>query len=472
MPNDLRASLIKYLITFITTIPERFLVPAAQLRQMPTTKQQNPVPTGDMINKAINLLRSLLSPEYWGDLDIDLYQKVTEPILVGDKGDKVEDKITYMVNTLQVVRVLIAAKPNEWIAARLPAIQKLLEKPLKSDNPEIQDCLHGLEDDMDVLHKLPPPVRRVLEAIPDEQPDEEDAMDTEGTPSEFGSYLSAIATETLSASNYVSSLNILWTLSKIKPAEIDAHIPAVMKAFSTKLAKEHVAASTQNGAQLTNGTKPAEGAPTTDQQEFEIGVDLILKTIELISVRMSHLGDQRRPFLSVLAQIVERSQNIELCSKILGMAESWIFHSTESWPTLKEKTAVLHKMLLFESRSDQTMLKKFLDLVIRIYEDSKITRTELTVRLEHAFLIGARAQDVEMRNRFMQIFDKSLTRLASSRLSYVLTCQNWDTLADSFWLAQASHLVLGCVDMTTTARLHSEDSVSYTHLTLPTICSV
>jgi transformation/transcription domain-associated protein len=36
--------------------------------------------------------------------------------------------------------------------------------------------------------------------------------------------------------------------------------------------------------------------------------------------------------------------------------------------------------------------------VIRIYEDSKITRTELTVRLEHAFLIGARAQDVEMRN--------------------------------------------------------------------------
>ncbi|KAJ6097184.1 hypothetical protein N7499_001558 [Penicillium canescens] len=458
VPADLRAALIKYLITFITTIPERFSVPAAQIRSMPTSKQQNPVPTGEMINKAIHLLRSLLSPEYWGDLDIDLYQKVTEPILVGEKGDKPEDKITYMVNTLQVLRVLITTKPNEWIAARLPTIQKLLEKPLKSDNPEVQDCLHGLEDDMEIVHKLPPPVRYVLEAIPDEQPDDEDAMDTEGAPSEFATYLSAIATETLSANNYVSSLNTLWTLSKIKPAEIDTHIPAVMKAFSTKLAKDHVAASTQNGAQLQNGAaKPAEGTPTTDQQEFELGVDLILKTIELISVRMSHLGDQRRPFLSVLAQIVERSQNIELCSKILSMAESWIFHSTESWPTLKEKTAVLHKMLLFESRPDQTMLKKFLDLVIRIYEDSKITRTELTVRLEHAFLIGARAQDVEMRNRFMQIFDRSLTRLASSRLSYVLTCQNWDTLADSFWLAQASHLVLGCVDMNTTARLHHED---------------
>ncbi|KAJ6107212.1 hypothetical protein N7523_008535 [Penicillium sp. IBT 18751x] len=462
VPPELRAALVKYLITFITTIPERFQIPAADVRQMSSAKPTPPVPTGEMINKAMNLLRQLLSKEYWGDLDIDLYQKVTEPILSGEKADKPDDKqITVMINTLQVLRVLIATKPDEWITARLSSIQKLLEKPLKSDNPEIQDCLHGLEDELEISPKLPPPVRRVLEAVPDDTPDDEDAMDTESTPSEFATYLSAIATETLSASNYVSSLNTLWTLSKIKPAEIDTHIPAVMKAFSTKLAKEHVAASTnQNGAQASqNGQKPAEAVP--DQQEFELGVDLIYKTIELISVRMSHLGDQRRPFLSVLASIVERSQNVKLCSKVLGMAEEWIFHSTESWPTLKEKTAVLHKMLLFESRPDQTMLKKFLDLVIRIYEDSKITRTELTVRLEHAFLIGTRAQDVEMRNRFMTIFDRSLTRLASSRLSYVLTCQNWDTLSDSFWLAQASHLVLGCIDMNTTARLHPDDFTLY-----------
>lgn len=456
---DLRAALIKYLITFITTNTERFPVPAAEIRL--SAAKQSPPPPVEMITKAVKLLRNLLSPEHWGDLDIDLYQKVTEPILTGEKADKPEEKqVTPMVNAIQVLRVLIAAKPNEWITARLSTIQKLLEKPLKTDNPEIQDCLHGLEDEIDISPKLPPPVRRVLEAIPDDQPDEEDAMDTESSPSEFATYLSAIATETLSVSNYVSSLNTLWTLSKVKPAEIDTHIPAVMKAFSQKLAKEHVAASsTQNGAPLQQGAKPAEGVP--DQQELQIGVDLILKTIELISVRMSHLGDQRRPFLSVLASIVERSQEPKLCGKVLGMAESWIFHSTESWPTLKEKTAVLHKMLLFESRPDPTMLKKFLDLVIRIYEDSKITRTELTVRLEHAFLIGTRAQDVEMRNRFMTIFDRSLTRLASSRLSYVLTCQNWDTLADSFWLAQASHLILGCIDMSTSARLNPSDFTLY-----------
>ncbi|KAB8073752.1 hypothetical protein BDV29DRAFT_133154 [Aspergillus leporis] len=460
VPPDLRAALTKYLITFITTIPERFNVPASRIRDLPSSKTQQLVLTGDMVKKAIFLLRNLLSPEYWGDLDIELYQKVTDPILAGEKADKPDEKhITSMVNALQVVRVLLAAKPDEWITARLPLIQKLFEKPLRSDNPEIQDCLHGVEDEMDISPKLRPPVRRVLDSLPDDQPEEEDAMDVENSPSEFVTYLSAIATETLSANNYVSSLNVLWTLSKNKPAEMDTHIPQVMKVFSQKLAKEHVAASANNQGQVAPGVKPGEGVP--DQQEFEIGVDLIFKTIELISVRMSHLGEQRRPFLSVLAQLVERSQNVKLCSKVLGMVETWIFHSNESWPTLKEKTAVLHKMLLFESRQDQTMLKKFLDLVIRIYEDSKITRTELTVRLEHAFLIGTRAQDVEMRNRFMTIFDRSLTRLASSRLSYVLTYQNWDTLADSFWLSQASHLVLGCVDMNAPAKLHADDYTLY-----------
>ncbi|EAA58803.1 hypothetical protein AN8000.2 [Aspergillus nidulans FGSC A4] len=457
VPPDLRAALTKYLITFITTSSDRFQVPAARFRELPSSKQQGPVHTSEMQKKAVGLLRNLMSPAYWGDLNIELYQKVIEPILTQDRGDRpIEKYVTPIVNALQVIRIILASKPDDWVAARVPAIQKLFEKPLRSDNPEVQDSLHGLETDMDVEPKLPPPVQRVLCALPDDQPDDEDAMDVENSPSEFVAYLSAIATETLSANNYISSLNILWSLSKSRPAEMDAHIPQVMKVFSQKLAKEHVLGAATNNGQ--NGAKP-EGAP--DPQEYEIGIDLIFKSIELVSARMSHLGEQRRPFLSVLAQLVERSQNESLCTKVLDMVETWIFKSTESWPTLKEKTAVLHKMLLFEHRQSPEMLHKFLDLVIRIYEDSKITRTELTVRLEHAFLIGTRAKDVEMRNRFMTIFDRSLTRLASSRLSYVLTCQNWDTLSDSFWLAQASHLILGCVDMTAPARLHPDDFTMY-----------
>ncbi|EER41047.1 histone acetylase complex subunit Paf400 [Histoplasma capsulatum H143] len=466
VPLDLRTALVKYLVTFICGLPERYRVPAARFREKSNSRPAFPIIHGEMIKKAMQLLTGLLSPDYWGDLDIDLYQKVTEPILSGDKADKPDEKhTTNMINALQVIRILLASKPNEWVVNRSTLLQKLFEKPLRSDNPEIQDCLHGVNDETDAA-PLPPPVKHVLDAMPaDDHPEDEDAMDVDTSPSEFVTYLSAIATEALSASNYIAAINILWTLSKCKPAEIDQHVLHIMKIFSLKLAKDHVSAyansgnnNSSNAAGNTANIRSGEQQhPSPDDAEFEIGVDLISKTIDLLAARMSNLGEQRRPFLSVLAQLVERSQDIRLCTKILRMAESWIFNSTESWPTLKEKTAVLHKMLLFESRPDQTPLKQFLELVIRIYEDHKITRTELTVRLEHAFLIGTRAQDVEMRNRFMSIFDRSLTRSANTRLSYVLTSQNWDTLADSFWLTQASQLVIGSIDMSTPARLHPED---------------
>ncbi|KAH0547803.1 hypothetical protein FGG08_000060 [Glutinoglossum americanum] len=472
VPESLKIAVIGYLVRFITSLPERY-------GGIPTTPPQTPQPV-KMCKKSLQLLYDLLTPEYWGDLDkVDLFTKVTESLLTGEvkmsqqsvnqQNDKPDEKyVTSVVNTLQVLRIIINMKPDEWIIANLPQLQKLLEKPLRSELPEIQDCLHNASEEQDDGRKLKPFVKRILDAVPEEAPEEEDA-DVEAPTSEFVTFLSAVATETLSAGNHISSINILWTLAQRRPSEMDSHIPLVMKALSQKLARDHVAAySIVSGQpavpQTAKTAEPAPGIP--DQRELEIQTDLILKTIDLIALRMSVLGDQRRPFLSVLASLVEKSQSTTLCTKILDMVESWVFKSTEPFPTLKEKTAVLHKMLLFEARPDQTLLTKFLELVIRIYEDPQITRTELTVRLEHAFLVGTRAQDVEMRNRFMAIFDRSITRTASARLNYVLTSQNWDTLADSFWLSQASQLIFGSVEMNSLAQLDSEDFKTFPASTL------
>ena len=73
-------------------------------------------------------------------------------------------------------------------------------------------------------------------------------------------------------------------------------------------------------------------------------------------------------------------------------------------------------MLVFEKWPKPDLLERFLELVLKIYEDRAITRTELTVRLEHAFLIGTRAKDVKMRRRFMTIFNDALSESANKRL--------------------------------------------------------
>lgn len=457
IPTPLRTMLIKYLSHFISVLPERYPVPSVKLRDLHSTTPTISLPPNEMCKKAIGLFHDLISPEHWSDLDVDLFPKISESILCSDKLDKGDDKTaTSVINTLQIIRVVLSMKSDEWIVAQLPQIQRLLEKPSRLDNPEIQDCMHTSDKHLDGGRSIRPMFQRIIEALPEETR-EEDEMEVDTPAKDFINFISGVATTTLSDGNLVAAISIYETMVRVRSKEIETHIPALMRSLQHKLSKDQLAQHAIPPG-MPPGMRPGEGQSSVlDEREMEMSTQLTLKSIWIISSRMATLGDQRRPFLSVLASLVERSQNTKLCERILEMVETWIFDSTDPWPTLKEKTAVLHKMLLFEARPDPTLLHKFLDLVIRIYEDSKITRTELTVRLEHAFLVGTRAQDVEMRNRFMAIFDRSLTRTASARLIYILTSQNWDTLAETFWLSQAIQLIFGTVDMTTSILLDPED---------------
>ena len=455
--TPLRLMLIKYLTQFISVLPERYPVPSVKLRELPSTSPQTPLPPNEMCKKAIGLFHDLLSCDHWSDLEIDLFPRISEQILCTEKTDKGDEKTaTSIINTLQIIRVVLDKKTNEWILMQLPQIQKLLEKPIKMENAEIQDCLHTSDKGLDGDREIKPMIQRILEALPEETREEDD-MEIDTPAKDFLNFISGAASASMAEGNLVAAIHIYETIARVRSKEIDVHIPHIMRALQQKLQKDQIAQQLVPPA-IQAGMRAGEGqAGTLDEKEMELSTHLILKSIWIISSRMATLGDQRRPFLSVLASLVERSLNTKLCERILQMVETWVFDSNDPWPTLKEKTAVLHKMLLFEQRSDPTLLHKFLDLVIRIYEDPKITRTELTVRLEHAFLIGTRAQDVDMRNRFMTIFNRSLTGTASARLIYVLTSQNWDMLAESFWLSQAIQLIFGATDMSTPIQLCSED---------------
>ncbi|KAL9103081.1 MAG: hypothetical protein Q9163_001848 [Psora crenata] len=459
IPVPLRTMLIKYLTQFIGVIPERYPTPAFDLRELNCSMPTIQLPPCEMAEKALGLLHDLLTPDMWSDLDVDLFPRLSESVLVSERTDKAEEKtITGIVNVLQILRIVLNIKPDKWVVAQLPLIQKLLDKVIKSDHAEVQDCLHACDEGLGGGRKIRALLPRVIEALPQESR-EEDGMEVDTPDITFMNFVFSAATSTMENNNLVASINLYSTLSQERPNKMEPHIVNIMRALQVKLAKDQVTQVNMPGGQpLPPNARNADGSPLgLDERELELSTRLTLKTIDILCSRMSELGEQRRPFLSVLAQLVERSPNVKLCEKILELVKSWVFDSTHAFPTLKEKNAVLHKMLLFEGRTDNGLLHKFLDLVIRIYEDPKITRTELTVRLEHAFLIGTRAVDVDMRNRFMNIFDRSLTKAASVRLVYVLTSQNWDTLAETFWLSQAIQLIFGAVEMNAPIQLHPED---------------
>ena len=450
-----RLILVKYMVQLIATLPERFPAAPPKAKDAAPTQASPMQPPTETITKCLDLMSKLLSPPYWDDLDIDaMFPKVTEQILCGDhkQEEKVEIWTTRVINTLQILKVFLNARPHEWIVARLPQLQKLLAKPLRSDSIEIQDAIYNADLPEAAIPRLPPLLQRTLAAIPVNLPEDE-LPDADSPTEEFTAFLTNVAGDVINNGSHMAGINILWIMAQRKPEDVDPHIAALLKTLQTKLAKDHLAAQISPQAAIAQGLTPQIPNP----QEVEMTTNLIIKVIEMLSARIGALGEQRRPYLSVLASLVERSQSNTLCEKIVSQVEVWVFNPTEPVPTLKEKTAVLQKMLLFETRQDLTLYTKFMNLVIRIYEDPKILRSELAVRMEHAFLVGLRSPDIEMRTRFMTIFDRALSRSTSNRFFKLISEQQWDVLGESFWLSQIIQLMFGSIDQNSAMRLHPED---------------
>lgn len=214
------------------------------------------------------------------------------------------------------------------------------------------------------------------------------------------------------------------------PNRIDPFITPLVKVVTT-LGKEHSNAS----------------SPTPSHEQH---LRLLRIGLELCENRLASAGEGRRWILSTLCTLVEKSPSNELCRFILDMAAKWVLVDyREAFPTNKEKATLLGKMMVFESRSDENLLKDYLQVILKVYSDPKLARSEYTVRLEQPFLLGCRNRDPTLRCRFMEVFDEAIVRSLNGRLNYIFGIQNWESLAETNWLHQALDLLLGAVDRDT-----------------------
>lgn len=175
----------------------------------------------------------------------------------------------------------------EWIVSNLSYLQKLLEKCIKSDNHDIQEVLQRV-------------LSIILKAIADQKtPEEED--EEEDDVKEFLTLLTTTVTENLGDTSSVpAGVTLFWTLAHYRPSTLDNLLPTIMKTFS-KLCKDHIT-MTHQGSQTSTSKDNAN-------LEFEakMTTKLLEKILKLCASRISNLGDQRRIFLSLLAQLIERS---------------------------------------------------------------------------------------------------------------------------------------------------------------------
>ncbi|ORX90024.1 hypothetical protein K493DRAFT_381622 [Basidiobolus meristosporus CBS 931.73] len=385
--SSLRESVISYLIRFTCSSSE------------PISKKGLPLRT-------LNLIREFISPQLWSEVHTKL--GYFERTLV--QMEYSEANLPSVCNALEVLDVIIGGKPDEWFCNNIGQLHALLEKCVKSENTKL-------------MKNLEPILTRIYRAIPNN----EEATDEMNA---FTATIDSIVQDGLqNLTNLYAALTLLSASSENRPELIDNVIPALGKLI-LKLTKDHI--SLQNNV--------SQGTLTGDPS-----LPILIMSLKLMKLRISHLGDQRRWYLTSLIQLIEKSSDNELSRAILDMVTEWVQDKAEAFPTMKEKANLMVTMMCFENRTDKSLVEDYLKLVVSIYNDPSFARSELTVRLEQAFLFGARVENPTLHNQFAAIFDRSIAKSLYTRLNYVLGIQNWEYLASKFWIQQALDILLGIV---------------------------
>ncbi|OAD77362.1 hypothetical protein PHYBLDRAFT_36397 [Phycomyces blakesleeanus NRRL 1555(-)] len=369
-----------------------------------------------LVQRTIDLIRELLTPTLWPDVHIK-FSHLERTLTVKEMTDMI---LPSVCSALEILTIDINHKPSEWFIVNMSQLYRLLETSIKSDHARVQTALY-------------PALVRIFKAI--HETTRADSAEQEAQTSDvtgFVSLVDSIITDGITnLNNTFAVLKLLQAACSSRSEHLDPFVPGLIKMLQ-KLTKEH--------------TVPSHVSSTVGQDSH---VNLLIIGLNLLRKRISHLGDQRRWFLTCMIQLIEKSPDVQLLRAILEMISEWTLSKTETFPTIKEKAGMLVKMMTFEGRGDPKLTEDFLKLVIEIYSDPNFARSELTVRLEQAFLLGTRSENPQIRTEFMRVFDRSVGRSLYSRLNYILGVQNWDFLSNTFWLHQALDLLLGVVKVNT-----------------------
>jgi len=341
----------------------------------------------------------------WSDVTIQLTY-FDRALLRPDLNDSPQT-LQAAFDALRVVDIALKHSSREYISEHASEISLILEKPLLSSSQIIQGLVTSIlsnilpKDDTETVLKLL--LTSLTELLSPSDPQQNSAANQppppppqlpNGTfpppqqlPPGFLANVNA-ANNTPASTNHGAWVGIASEAVKVQPNFLDDQMSTIIKALS-RMAKEFA--------------ESGSGNPT-----------LLVDALKLVTSRVSFLGDQRRPFLTLLSHIGERVQSNQVLTFVLETLKQWVFGS-EAFPTVKEKAALLNK--LQESFTDSVLASSYFELIVGIFSDPKLRQTELPARLEQPFLVGCMtSQYPEARRQLMKILNDSIDFKVSKRL--------------------------------------------------------
>ncbi|EIE23491.1 hypothetical protein COCSUDRAFT_65942 [Coccomyxa subellipsoidea C-169] len=263
-----------------------------------------------------------------------------------------------------------------------------------------------------------------------------------------------------------ASLRVLSTLEAFAPDYVARFTPLLVKLLN-RVARDHASPGglVLDPTRQPLGRSPREGG---DMGEPEYGTLTwaTLAALKLAANKVLMQADRKKLFLQTLVLLITgnaaKHTDPAILMGILTIVRSWLLnpqpHSAApnkppELVSLTEKEAILFLQRLASLARNgwtrgplqQRWESTFLEMIHSLCTSTNLgdgLRVDVFDKVERVFLLGLRASDPAMRRKFFDLYNSAIPVTLFDRLRFIVCSQDWEHLADTFWLKQGLDLVL------------------------------
>ncbi|KAM4631836.1 transformation/transcription domain-associated protein isoform 1-T1 [Discoglossus pictus] len=390
---------------------------------------------GELLSRrCVNLLKTALRPDMWpkSELKLQWFDKLLMTVEQPNQAN-----FANICTGLEVLSFLLTVLQNPAVLSSFKPLQRGISACMTCGNTKVLRAVHTL-------------LSRLMSIFPTEPSTSSVASKYEELECLYAAVGKVIyegltnyeKATNANPSQLFGTLMILKSACSNNPSYIDRLISVFMRSLQ-KMVREHL------NPQAATGTPEAN--PGTSE--------LIMLSLDLVKTRLAVMSmEMRKNFIqTILTSLIEKSPDAKILRAVVKIVEEWLKNNTpmaaNQTPTLREKSILLVKMMTYiEKRfpDDLELNGQFLDLVNYVYRDENLSGSELTAKLEPAFLSGLRCAQPLIRAKFFEVFDMSMKRRVYDRLLYITCSQNWEAMGNHFWVKQCIELLLSVCERSTT----------------------
>ncbi|CAI5659383.1 transformation/transcription domain-associated protein isoform X2 [Oreochromis niloticus] len=408
---------------------------------------------GELLSRrCVSLMKTALRPDMWprAELKLQWFDKLLMTV-----EQPAQANISNICTGLEILCFLLTVLQPPAVLAHFKPLQRGIAACMTCGNTKVLRAVHSL-------------LSRLMSIFPTEPSTSNVASKYEELECLYAAVGKVIyegltnyekATTNTNPTQLFGTLMILKSACSYNASYIDRLISVFMRSLQ-KMVREHLSPQQANPGVTETSTVTSE---------------LIMLSLDLVKTRLSVMSmEMRKNFIQViLTSLIEKSADPKILRAVVKIVEEWVKNNSpmaaNQMPNLREKSILLVKMMTYIEKRfpDELELNaQFLDLVNYVYRDESLSGSDITSKLEPAFLSGLRCTQPMIRAKFFEVFDASMKRRVYERLLYICCSQNWEAMGSHFWIKQCIELLLAVCERNTIIGTSCQGSM------LPSITNV